>query len=412
MLAFLQELGENTRIAFRAIRTQKLRSLLTTLGIIIGILMVTAMMTIINGLERNFEESMSELGTDVLYVEKWPWRPVSDWWNYINRPNITADLAETITQRAKYVEAVAPVGTTRRTIRYRGQNLSGTRVIGSTPLYPRVRGVDLDAGRFYTDNDARAARNVCVLGAATADGLFPIETPLGKSIRIGPHRFEVIGLLTRQGTSGDADDNNSSDSEIHIPLETLKKLFGTGRRSLSIQVKTASAELMPEAEDELIGILRTARGLDARDQNDFVINKQDTIREFLGPIKATIYGIGIFLTGLSLLVGGIGVMNIMFVSVKERTKEIGVRKAVGARRLTILTQFLIESVFICTLGGLIGIALSFGLTAIVNTFLPTYLGTGTIALAFGICMLVGVGFGLAPAWTAAKANPIDALRYE
>jgi putative ABC transport system permease protein len=184
------------------------------------------------------------------------------------------------------------------------------------------------------------------------------------------------------------------------------------RRSVSVQVKVAEAALVEEAKDELTGIVRAARGLDAMEENDFEINEQQSLREQLAPVKLTIYFIGIFLTALALLVGGIGVMNIMFVSVKERTREIGIRKAVGAKRHAILIQFLIEAVIICLLGGLIGVLLSVVLTVVINLFITALLPAATVAVAFLICLGVGVIFGLAPAWAAAKAEPIEALRYE
>lgn len=412
MLAFILELWEGLRIAFRTIRINKLRSILTTLGIIIGITSVTAMATIINGIEQDFEASMSELGTDVLYIEKWPWvtGPGTKWWNYINRPDITADLAGVIQERSRYAVAATPVLNTRQSVRSGGTTLSGVQVEAATPSYTRVHAVDLGEGRFYNELDDRAARNVAVIGASVAESLFPRQGALGKDIRIGPDRFEVIGVLQQKGSGSEG--GGSVDNQVKIPFNTYKKLYGVYRRSVSVQVRVASSELLMPAQDEITGILRTARQLDALEENDFEINQQQSLREQMAPIKGAIYGIGIFLTALSLLVGGIGVMNIMFVSVKERTKEIGLRKAVGARRRTILIQFLIEAIIVCLIGGLIGTLLSVGFTGVINMFIAAYLPASTVALAFGICVLIGVGFGLAPAWTAAKSDPIESLRYE
>jgi putative ABC transport system permease protein len=409
---FLLEIWEGLLIALRAIGTHKMRAVLTTLGIIIGIASVTSMATVINGIERGFEDSMSELGTDVLYVEKWPWvsGPGFKWWNYINRPEITADLVEPIRARARYAQAAVPVVQTSRTVVHGSTTLSGIRIEGSLPEYPRVHTVELGAGRFYTDIENRSARLVCVIGAEIADQFFPVAEPIGKYIRIDGNRFQVIGVLERKGTSADGPD--SADQQIKIPYNTFKNLFGVSRRSVSVQVKVAEAALVEEAKDELTGIVRAARGLDAMEENDFEINEQQSLREQLAPVKLTIYFIGIFLTALALLVGGIGVMNIMFVSVKERTREIGIRKAVGAKRHAILIQFLIEAVIICLLGGLIGVLLSVVLTVVINLFITALLPAATVAVAFLICLGVGVIFGLAPAWAAAKAEPIEALRYE
>ena len=403
---------ESIWIALRAIRVNKLRAVLTTLGIIIGITAVTSMVTVINGINRGFEDSLSDIGADVLFVEKWPWvqGPGFKWWEYRNRPPIRAELADVIDERSKYAQAVTVVAETGRNVRYGSQTLSGTRIEGATASYDRVHVVKLEMGRFFTDFDNRTARNVAVIGAGVADELFPVEMPLGKTISIDGHPYKVIGVLERQGKG--QGDNASWDSQIKIPLSTFSAHFGTTHRSLSVRVRAPSADAVPAAQDELTGILRTARGLDAREANDFEINQQKSLREALAPVKAAIFGIGIFLTALSLLVGGIGVMNIMFVSVTERTREIGIRKALGARRTTILTQFLIEAIIICLIGGGIAVGLSFGLSRLIAEHMPAYLPFSTVLMALTICVAIGVAFGLAPAWRAARAEPIEALRHE
>ena len=409
---FVYEVWEGLFIALRAIRLHKLRSLLTTIGIVIGILSVTAMATVISGIEHNFEEDIAELGTDVLYVEKWPWvsGPGSKWWEFINRPRITADLAEVIEERSDYVMAAVPVVRTQRTVRYKSVTLSSIAIEGSTAQYPRVHFVNLDRGGFFNDFDERGARYVAVIGAGVAEQLFPVEEPIGKFIRVSGHRFRVIGVMVKRGSG--AESSSSADQQIKIPYKTFQKLFGTRWRDVSVQVKIASPDLIAEATDELTGILRVARRLDAREKDNFEINEQKSLREALAPIKFAIYAIGIFLTALALVVGGIGVMNIMFVSIKERTKEIGLRKAVGAKRRTILIQFLIEAVIICLLGGAVGVLCSLPIAALIRLVLPAVVSPVVVAIAFAMCVLVGIIFGLAPAWSAAKAEPIEALRYE
>ena len=414
MSRLLYEIVEGLRIAGRAIWVNKMRSVLTTLGIIIGIASVTGMATVINGIDREFEQALSEFGTDVLYVRRWPLAggPGTNWWEYINRPRVKPELADEIMQRSRYAVAAIPSTTTNRTVSYRSTTLTGVTINGVGADYPRIHNPELATGRFFSTLEARSADNVVVIGATVADELFPVEQPLGKMIGIAGRRFRVIGTQVQQGSG--AEGGSSAHNQVKIPFETFNKLFGTRQRSIDIEVKVASVASMDRAADEVTGIIRVARKLDAMEENNFEVASQEDVRQQFAPVKFAIYGIGIFLTALALLVGGIGVMNIMFVSVKERTKEIGIRKAVGAKRRTILTQFLIESIIICLIGGALGIAISAGLTTLLTSLLgvQAFLPLQTVMVAFGICTGVGVIFGLAPAWQAAQAEPIAALRYE
>lgn len=412
MKRFLFEFLENMAIAFRAVVSNKMRAVLTTLGIIIGIISVTGMATVVNGIERGFEQDIASLGTDVIYIERWPWvtGPGFKWWEYINRPRITEDIAEALNEKSRLVEEATAVVSTVRPISYKGNQVAGSAIRGTLPNYPMVHELNLADGYFFSDFENQSARNVAVIGAGLADELFPIQEPLGKDIKIMGNRYLVIGVVARQGSGSEG--ASSEDYEVRIPFKTFQKDFGTRWRDVSVRAKLAEGVAITDAKDEIRGITRVVRRLDAKEEDDFTLNEQETLRATIEPIKNAIYGIGLGLTALALLVGGIGVMNIMFVTVKERTREIGIRKAVGARRRTILGQFLIEAVLICMVGGIIGVLLSIPLAMLIKAVLPAYLGTGTVALAFGICVLIGTVFGLAPAWSAAKSHPIEALRYE
>jgi putative ABC transport system permease protein len=410
----LFELYEGLRIAGQAIWANKLRSVLTTLGIIIGIIAVTLMATVIDGLDQQFEKSLSQLGADVVYVSKWPWEQNTnlDWWNYVNRPDIQASLVDNIRERSRYAQAVAPMTSTNRTVQYRERSI-GAEVTGSTPEYGRIRNVELQAGRFFTEADERGARNVCVLGATIASELFPIATPVGKRVRLGNKPCRVIGVQEKQGKG--LFGSLSADDTVLMPFSTFEKLFGMSRwRSIDIMVQLPQGPSMARGKDELAGIVRIARGVEPAEQNNFEINDSDRVRESFSATKIAINAVGLFLTGLALVVGGIGVSNIMFVSVRERTKEIGVRKAVGAKRRTIMLQFLVEAIIVCMIGGLIGVVISLGLTPLIEAVMgvTTVLPLDTILVAFGICVFVGIAAGIAPAWQAATADPIEALRYE
>jgi putative ABC transport system permease protein len=274
-----------------------------------------------------------------------------------------------------------------------------------------VQGLDLARGRFFSRVEERAARPVVVLGATVADELFPVAGPLGKEVAVDGRTFQVVGVLAEEGGGLFGDGLNG---EVIIPFSTFETQWGIRGKDPNVLVKVAPSVSMTTARTEIIGIVRVERGLQAGEANNFEVEQQSDVRENVGSVKTAIYGVGIFLTALALVVGGIGVMNIMFVSVKERTKEIGIRKAVGAKKRTILLQFLIEAVIISLIGGAIGILLSAGIASIVRSTLgvAASLPLSTIALAFGICTAVGVGFGLAPAWKGAQAEPVEALRYE
>jgi putative ABC transport system permease protein len=410
---FVFDVVEGVRIAVQAIWANRLRSVLTTLGVIIGIAAVTLMATVINGLNQEFEKALSQLGTDVLYVDQFPWgnNAGAEWWRFRNRPAIQPALAQTIQDRSRFADAVAPMTDTDRPAQYKGRSLDA-EILGSPPDYGRIRDVNLAQGRFLTRADERGGRNVCVVGAAVADHLFPVATPLGKTIRIGGVPCRVVGVQEREGEG--LFGGTSADERIIIPFSTYDKQFGISRRwGVEIMVKVRPGVSMARAEEELTGILRTARDVAPGEDNNFAVNDQQQIRASFSGTKTAIYGVGLFLTGLALVVGGIGVMNIMFVSVRERTKEIGIRKAVGAKKYTILLQFLIEAVIVCLIGGVIGLGLSaLGAMGISAMGFTAALPMETVAIAFGICVGVGVLFGIAPAWQAATADPIEALRYE
>lgn len=412
MRRFVYEIVEGLRIAGLAIWANKLRSTLTTLGIIIGIAAVTLMATVINGLNQEFEEALSQLGSDVLYVDRVPWgNQEREWWQLRNRPPIQPALAQTIQERSQFATAVAPMEDINRSIEYGGRSVNG-EVRGSTPAYGRIRSVELARGRFFTEADERGARNVCVIGATIAEELFPVSTPLGKELKMGTKPCLVVGVQVKEG------DNmfgpGTADERVLMPFSTYDKLFGVSRQwGVTVMMKVASGVSVERARDELTGILRTARGVPPGEDDNFAINDQQQISASFAGTKIAIYGVGLFLTGLALVVGGIGVMNIMFVSVRERTKEIGVRKAVGAKRRTILLQFLIEAVIVCLIGGAIGLGVSIlGAQGVTALGLTAALPMQTIVLAFGICVGVGILFGIAPAWQGATADPIEALRYE
>jgi len=401
---------EGSRIALSALWANKVRAVLTTTCIVIGIVSVTAMNTITDGVDRSFEESMDMLGRNVVFVEKWPWGFGGEykWWEYRNRREMELTYVEKLRQlvpNSTFVSASASRGSTAR---YKDRSVDSASLVGGTSSYFHTAGLNIEEGRAFNETDEQRAARVVVLGGSISDALFPNEDPLGKQIRIQGQRFTVIGVLERRGNFMGVEDN---DNRMIVPITAYGTIYDL-RWGIQLAVQFENEEMIPEGEYEVIGAMRQIRGLDPLDDNDFAINQSALFEQEFQSMKVVIYGIGIFLTGLALFVGGIGVMNIMFVSVKERTKEIGIRKAVGAKSWEILLQFLMESIVICIFGGVIGVILSLGVTQLLNQIFIAYMDWTTVLNAILICTLVGILFGYLPSSKAAKSDPIESLRYE
>lgn len=416
MMRFLNEFIESFRIALSQIRANKMRSVLTALGVIIGIVAVTLMGTAIRGIDKGFENSLALLGDDVIYVQKWPWGGVEDWWNYSNRPNIRPADAEKLNRIIQstpnsLLEVAVPVVARGVPVKRGESKLNSVFTIGSTGDYARISGADYREGRFFNDTEANSGREVCVLGYDVAEALFPEGSPLDQTVLIGGHPFMVIGVFAKQGEFLGL---FSFDNQTMIPLIAFNKYFGT-RRGAELRVKVTDKTRLTEAKEELTGAMRRVRGQLPGERDNFSLNEQQAFKAQLDPIKSGIAMAGFFITGLSLFVGAIGIMNITFVSVKERTKEIGTRKALGARRRSILMQFLIEAVSICLIGGIVGMVVSFGLFMVVQSAAPSFpvqFSPDLVLVSMIVSIVTGIVSGFAPAWGASRLDPVVALRYE
>jgi putative ABC transport system permease protein len=413
----IYEFNESVRIAMAQIWANKMRSALTALGVVIGIVAVTLMGTAIRGIDIGFEKSLAMLGGDILYVDKWPWLGAEDWWNYVDRPYVKP---EDVTRLNKIIDSTENSelefgvfsAFTAATLKANSLSVSGVFTRGTTADYGRMLTADFGEGRLFTEAENDTARQVCILGSDVATALFPSRSAMGATVMVQGQPFEVIGVLARQGSFLGL---FSFDNQMVMPLSAFRKYFGVRNDNTEMMVKMRDKTRINQAREELTGAMRRVRGQVPGERDNFSINGGEAFKEKLDPIKQGIAFAGLFVTGLSLFVGAIGIMNITFVSVKERTKEIGTRKALGARRFTILLQFLIEAVSICVLGGAVGLGLTYGLFAGVKATMPNFpieFSLLLVVVSMGVSILTGIFSGIIPAWGASRLDPVVALRYE
>jgi len=403
-------IGETLRVALDALRANKLRSFLTMLGIVIGVGAVIAMVALGRGAQQSVNERIAALGTTLLSVRPGqgfgPGRIAG-----ADRAELTLDDAEAILTRATYVTAVQPELERTMQVQYENRNTS-TDIIGTTPNYLEVRKFAIEYGRMFDEGDDAARRRVAVLGPQVVTDL-GVESPallVGKNVRIGGSQFEVAGVLAGKGQVG----FGNPDDQVLIPIQTARyRLIGGDRLRLISALATSEAEV-PLAMAEIQQILRREHRLRPGQDDDFSVRNQS---DFLSTLGETTQVFTLLLAGIaavSLLVGGIGIMNIMLVSVTERTREIGIRKALGATQMNILLQFLIEAVVLCMLGGIIGVVIGGGGAVAMRQFFNwnTAVGPSSVLIAFFFSFAVGILFGVWPARRAASLDPIEALRYE
>ena len=397
---------ESLRISMSSIYMNKLRSSLTALGIIIGVLSVTVMGTLISGLDRSFENSMSWLGKDILYISRWEWFSDMEWWEVRNRPRMKLSYEDKIREMSDYALAVSPVMQRGASLSFGDKNTQ-TQIFGTNVDYMETVNEDIKVGRFFTENEERSGSRVTIIGSGIQDAFFEYQNPIGKYIKIDGIKFRVIGVLEKQGKFLGL---FSVDNQAILPLGAYTRLFSK-RGFMRLSVKVNEQEI-DDAKSELQAVMRRIRGLKPGEKDDFAINQTKAFETQYNALKYAIGGTGLFITILSLIVGGIGIMNIMFVSVKERTREIGVRKAIGATPNMILTQFLFEAITICVIGGLIGLTLAFGVSFFINKIFPSTLPLWLSISSIIMSIFVGVISGIVPSYQAAQLDPIEALRYE
>ena len=411
MRYLLFELKEGLLIAFRALKANKVRTSLTMLGIFIGITVVVLMSTAIKGIDNSFQDGISALGSDVLYIDKWAWFSNEEWWKLRNRKSITMADYEQFKSLAKLPLAVAPVINSQQTVKFADKRVDGVFLNGSNADYVKTTNFTFDQGRFYNEVESNASRQVAVIGSEIFKKLFPRGDGLDKTIKIGNANFKVVGILSEQGSFILGPFN--PDNQVFIPIGTIFKNFiAEHRGTVTFNVRAPNPALLEETKAEAEGVMRKVRGLKYDEENDISINQQEGLMAEYNSVVGVIQIAGLIITGLSLFVGAIGIMNIMFVSVRERTKEIGIRKAIGAKKRTILTQFLLESSAICLLGGIAGLIAAILGSMALNQYFPTSIQVDAVIIAIGVSAITGILSGFAPAYQASKLDPVESLRYE
>ncbi len=401
-------LRESFWLGIDALKAHKLRSLLTTLGIIIGISVFIGIVSLITGLDSKIKGELSAIGSDVIYVQKFPWvHTGSSWWEYRGRKNLTLDDADAIQRLCPEVEEVGASQWQVATVKYMDKKMKNVSVEGTVPIWQQIERHWTERGRFLTGADLERRKQVCVIGHDLIEGLFEKEDPLNKWIKLGGDKFLIVGILEEKGQIF----GNSQDNKVVVPITTFQKIYGK-RRSITIMALPRGDK--EKAIDEIRSVLRRRRGVPWGKPDDFAVNTQDLLMEMYNRITGGVKAVMIGVTCFSLMIGGIGIMNIMLVSVTERTREIGIRKAVGARKSDILQQFLLEAVVIAGVGGVIGIGLGLGGAKLISlaVHLPAAIPIWLVLVGLGVSCGVGLFFGIFPSMKAAKLDPITALRYE
>lgn len=408
-MPFSGQWTEYLRFSLEAFSANKIRFLLTTLGILLGVTAIIVIFTAIQSINAYVTEEFSNLGSSSLYLSKFPWVITNDYWELRNRPEVTLDDYQILRERIKTARWISPQIESMRTIEYRNKNLEQVYTIGCNEQYAYTDNAEPEIGRFFTEMEVYRAHPVCVIGQNVRDELFSKENPIGKRIKINGYAHQIIGVLEKKGSFF----GFNLDNQVIIPYTTFRGI-SFHHRDVTIAFRTEDPARIDDLREEIRGEMRRLRKLAPAEPDNFSINQQTMLTDFYNKLTGTSYLVVFIIAAISLVVGGIGIMNIMLVSVTERTREIGIRKAIGATRKNIILQFLSESVTISSLGGIIGIIIG----VVIAQFLLQYIklnasvSIGTVIIGYGFSALVGILSGLYPAYRAAQLNPIDALRYE
>ncbi len=415
IIYYIRQVFESLRFAMQALSSNLLRTLLSLLGVTIGIFAIISVFTIVDSLENRLKEDMSFIGDDVIYIQKFPWSFGSSdypWWKYMARPSNSVNEYKFLEKNLTQAEAVAVMMRKMGlTIKHQNSSMSNVLVIGTSFQFNKITDFEIGEGRYFTPQEVENARDVVLLGANIAETLFPQTSAIGKTVKVRGRQFTVIAILKKEGANLFGE--TSLDERLMMPYGAFSKIFRVGYKGIDpmIAIKGKKTDKnLQELEGELRGLMRGRRSLKPYQEDNFALNRTELFADALSSLFGVVSFAGWIIGGFSILVGGFGIANIMFVSVKERTNLIGIQKSLGARNYFILYQFLFEAVFLSLIGGLVGLFLVYLLTYVPLGSLTISLSIKNVFMGLGVAGFVGVASGLIPAYMASRLDPVEAIR--
>ncbi len=411
-MKFIRQIIESFLFAWQALRSNLLRTTLSLLGVSVGIFAMVAVFTLVDSLERNVRQSMNAFGGNVLYIQKWPWlfEPDFPWWKYFQWPYPKYSEYKFLYDNLETAAVVAIVDFRGNVTVKNGSNSMQVQIQGSSFEYNQITEIEIENGRYFSQQEVAGARDIAIIGAEIAETLFPETDPLGKDFKLSGRKFRVVGVQKKKGKTL-VDFGGDADKKCIIPYGTFAKMFQSRWADPDIVVKGFDRdEGLVELEAEVTGLMRAKRGLRPTDDTNFSINRPEALSKAVGGVFGVLTVAGGIISLFSMLIGGFGIANIMFVSVKERTNLIGIQKSLGAKNYFILSQFLFEAVILSLIGGLVGVVLVYLFSFVPVGTLEIVLTPGNILLGLGVSTAIGVISGIVPALMASRLDPVIAIR--